>query len=153
MLVEKLRFRRGKMRGWTGFALAMASVPLSASAQDEDAPRRIAADRIPLSGDHIEAGSCATRLLARSAKVTNYPVRDGVGLDWTPKSGFLMSAPGDPVVSMEFHADSGGHYVIVRYRHPYSNDAALAVARKAAKVCFADDWNAWAGDRGRKAIE
>lgn len=153
MLIERLRSTRNQVRRWAGYALAMALVPHAANAQDEDAPRRIAAERIPLSGDHIEAGSCATRLLARSAKVTNYPIRDGVGLDWTPKSGFLMSAPGDPVVSMEFRADGGGHYVVVRYRHPYSNDAALAVVRKAAKKCFADDWNGWASDHGRKAVE
>ena len=153
MLIKMFSCTRCHIRRWAGFAFAMMMPAYAANAQDEDVPHRIAAERISLGVDHIQAGSCATRLLARSAKVTNYPARDGVGIDWTPKSGFLMSAPGDPVVSMEFRADDDGHFVIVRYRHPYSDDAALAVARKAAKVCFADDWNRWAGVHGRKAVE
>ena len=133
------------------FAFALAA---QATAQiDEDAPRRLAAERIDLTADHIATGACATRLLARSARVTNYPLRDGVGIEWTPKVLPFMSSGGDPMISMEFLDDKDGAYLVVRYRHPLSIGRALDVVRKAAKTCFRDDWNSWAGSAGQQLIE
>lgn len=116
-------------------------VSAAVSAEDEDAPHRIAIERLNLSGDPIEVGACTTRLLGRSAKVTNYPVRDGVGLDWTPKAGLFFSAPGDPVISLEFRADEKGAFLVARYRHPYSADAARKIVAKAARKCFPREWS------------
>lgn len=123
--------------------LAAALVSPRAEIYDEDRPRRIAVERLDLSGDHIEIGSCATRLLGRSAKVQNYPIRDGVGLEWTIKSGLFMSAPGDPLIAMEFLSDAKGAYLKALYRHPLSAKAARQVVAKAAKTCFPDDWKRW----------
>lgn len=134
---------------------AFAAVVLAAStaaAQDEDAPHRIAVERLELTGDPIEVGSCTTRLLGRSAKVTNYPIRDGVGLDWTPKIGIFRSSGGDPIVSMEFLRDEKGAFLIARYRHPFSRDASLRPIRKAARTCFARDYEKWAVLNGAKPI-
>ncbi|WP_242120547.1 hypothetical protein [Sphingomonas lacusdianchii] len=126
-----------------GAFVALVSLASPAASQDEDAPHRIAINRLALTGDPVEVGSCAMRLLGRSAKVTSYPVRDGVGLDWTPKSGFLMSAPGDPIVSMEFRSDAQGAYLVGKYRHPFSRKTALTVFEKASEKCFAIDWEEW----------
>jgi hypothetical protein len=131
--------------------LAFAAVLLVGA--DEDAPRRVAIERIPLSGDQIEAGSCTTRLLARSAKAENYPVRDGVGIDWTPKAGLFMSASGDPILSFEFRKDDAGPFMTLLYRHPFSAALARGFARKAAKTCFADDWNKWAAGHDEKPVK
>lgn len=131
-------------------ALAFAA-PLLISA-DEDAPRRVAIERLSLSGDQIEVGSCATRLLARSAKAENYPLRDGVGIDWTPKAGLFMSASGDPMLSFEFRKDDAGPFMTLLYRRPFSAALARGFARKAAKTCFADDWNQWASAHDEKPI-
>lgn len=123
-----------------------------AATTDEDAPHRVAIERLPLAGDHIEIGGCATRLLSRSAKVLSYPVRDGVGIDWTPKTGLFMSAGGDAILSFEFRKDDAGGYMTLSYRHPFSQALARGFARKAAKVCLPADWNAWAPSVGEKLI-
>ena len=121
----------------------IAALAFLLAVADEDAPKRGAVERLDLSSDQVDVGACTTRLLGRSAKVQNYPVRDGVGLDWTPKTGLFMSAPGDPVVAMEFRRDDRGPYLQVLYRHPFSAAATRKVTEKAAKTCFAEDWKRW----------
>lgn len=115
----------------------------TAHAADEDAPQRVAIERLPLTGDQIEIGACATRLLSRSAKVLNYPIRDGVGIDWTPKTGLFMSAGGDPILAFEFRRDDAGPFMKLLYRHPFSAKVARGFAEKAGRTCFPDDLRAW----------
>ena len=131
---------------------AFVSLAVPASAQsDEDTPHRIAAERIPLSGDPVDIAGCATRVLGRSGKAQPYPIRDGAGLGWTIPD-MMFGIQSDEIIDMQFRRDNSGAFLKVLYRHPFSDDAALKYVRKAAKACFRADWNAWAAMNGRKAV-
>lgn len=126
---------------WILTLAALVAAP--ALAADEDAPQRVAIERLPLTGDQIEIGACATRLLSRSAKVLTYPIRDGVGIDWTPKTGLFMSAGGDPILAFEFRRDEVGPFMKLFYRHPFTAKLARGFAQKAGRTCFPEDLSRW----------
>ena len=124
-------------------ALLLIATQTAAAIADEDAPARVAASRINLTGDPVEIAACSQRLLGRSGSVSPYPLSAGAAFEWNFKGGLFGGGGGDPLMSFEFARDHIGAFATVRYRHPFSRGTALKVVRKAAKMCFRQDYDRW----------